>query len=118
MSRLHGKGGSVIFTGGQTNVISWSGNQTLETADGAILGDNSRTADAGLMDNSGSYVQIADSTGGTPSVGDTGAATFSMGGARTYTGTILITGVAPSVDLGGNVLITVSWKGQGDMVIA
>jgi len=126
MSAFSGKDGRVVFaTGYVTNVISWSidfAAEALETT--AFVGNYAyRSYVAGLRNWSGSYECYLDSSTKVIRPGKAAAAaTFRAkeGGtstAVTYTGSIIITGVNPSVAVDGVASVTFNFQGTGVMVI-
>jgi hypothetical protein len=95
MAEMGGYGGNVVFAAGDVvNVKAWNMDYTVDVLDttdfgGAGEGDAIR----GVRRCSGTYTTSLDSAAPTTAPGASGAATFTLTGARTVTGTILLTGV-------------------------
>ena len=114
MAETAGYGGNVVFAAGDVvNVKACPIDYTVEVLDTTDFG-SSREGDAirCVRRWTGSYTTSLDSVAATTAPGASGAATFTLTGARTVTGTILLTGVSIGAEVTGLNEITCTFTGK------
>ena len=119
MAVFTGQGGNVTFAAGYvTNVKSFEVNVPVDIHDSTVFNPavTWKSKTGGLKEGSGSYVCYLDTAVAIELPGVTGVATFLESGARTVTGTILISNVALGVDVGGGLSeVTFSFEFNGEV---
>ena len=121
MAAISGSGGSVTFaTGYVTNVKSFTldiAGEALDSTDFASVGV--REFVPGLTGWSGSYTcNLDDTTAVTGPGASPAAAVFTASAARTYSGTIIVTSVSPSVAADALNEVVVSFQGSAALTPA
>ena len=124
MAALHGKAGSVLWdTNSTDNVTNWTLDIIGDIAETTNMTANFKSSISTFKSWTAVVESIFDDAGLDPDLGndliDPNGATLvlSMGtGGRKYTGTAIVSSIAPSVDKDGVVLVTYSFTGNGAVV--
>ena len=114
MPELGGYGGDVTFVGGYvTNVKEWNIDysvEALDSTDFASAGEGDVVR--GIRSWTGTYKCSLDDTVVIIAPGLVGAAVFTATGARTYTGTMMLTNVSFGASTAGLMEVTCSFRSK------
>jgi len=121
MSAISGRYGSVVFSGGQTTIKSWSLNYTADLYDSTNFDDSTggKSYVSGFTGWSGSFEGFFSATGNTAVPGTTGTLTLKTSATGTtdlWNGSAIITGMDVNTTVDG--LVTQSYNFQGTGALA
>ena len=118
MAQVSGVNGALTIAGtGTIHFRSWTINHTQDAIDTTAFTEATRTKVAGIKDWNLSAEGTLDSATAPilPTAASAVVATVASG--ETWTGNVIVTGLTPSVDIGGEATISVTAEGTGTLAI-
>lgn len=120
MAEISGLAGAVDLgsADGTLTFRSWSISYTQATIDTTVFADGTRTRVPGILEWSGTAEGILDGTTA-PALGTAAVVgTFSADANNTFIGSVILTGLTPSVSVDGEATAVVTFDGSGPLAIS
>lgn len=116
MSAIHGKSGTIVFSGGNFSVTSFTINPTVDTAESTAMGQDWKSYLSGFKDWTATVeTNYSDSGIALSTLGTSATLTLDTTDGKEYEGTAICTGHSISQDM--NDVVKCTWNFQGNGVL-